>query len=169
MALLQPGFVLRCEDPVDIWDHATAQGLYYHLGLRTLESRDHAAAGLMVIWEAFAATLVHGNIWTNLLLMAMSKFMVLPELGSVLISTACVTTSVHVNHVLKHALKCKGLDELEQPLTGPKRAPNNQRADPAPCWPHIHTWESWSLPHHSCERAGPAPHLRGVVPAAEND
>lgn len=70
--------------------------------------------------KAYAATQGHVNIQPKLLLMAMSEAVVLPQLGSVLMSVVHVTTGTHVSHVSTHVLNhelYKDLAELSQPLT----------------------------------------------------
>lgn len=58
----------------------------------------------------------------KLLRMAMSGSMVLPHLGSVLMSLAHVTTGAQANHVLDHVLKYKDFTRLALALTDPGRA-----------------------------------------------
>lgn len=55
--------------------------------------------------------------WAKLLI-AMSKYVVLFQLLSVLLSIACITTGHHLNYMLNHVLKYLGHAELDLLLTG---------------------------------------------------
>lgn len=65
-----------------------------------MESRDLVAAKPIGIWKACIVTC----IVTKLLLAVLSGSLVLLRLRSALMSIACVTTGIHVNHVLNHVL-----------------------------------------------------------------
>ena len=109
--------------------------------------------------------------------------MVLPQLGSVLIFVACVTTRAHENHVLNHVLKYESFAKLPFPLTrelpltlgGPGVMDSHDLDMRKLIWlPNSSTalpllMKVGPNPKHWHRRVNSAPHLTGVIPAAGSE